>query len=93
MQNSFARCVSPDDRFPPTGFPELDTNERNRFIVNVGTSAGYDEGRATTIGGREKPLPVRNDIARHREEVAVLRNHRLQKGGNEPFYLASRDNI
>ena len=41
----------------------------------------------------DNPIAVRNDIARPREEVLVLRNHRLQKGGNEPFYRASRDDV
>jgi hypothetical protein len=93
MPFSFAHFVSPHNRPRQTGVPELGTNERNRVIVSVGTSADDDEGRAATTDGRAKPLPVRNDIARHREEVAVLRNHRLKKGGNEPFYLASRDDI
>jgi hypothetical protein len=40
-----------------------------------------------------KPLSVRNDVARPRQDVLLLRNHRLEKGGNEPFYRASRDDI
>jgi hypothetical protein len=36
-------------------------------------------------------VPVRNDVARPRDEILVLRNHELRPGGHEPFYQFSRD--
>lgn len=44
---------------------------------------------AQTIG----PTPVRHDVSRPGNEILVLRNHRLQAGGHEPFYQASRDDV
>lgn len=37
--------------------------------------------------------PVRNDVAQAGREVLVLRKHRLQLGGHEPFYQSSRDDV
>jgi hypothetical protein len=45
------------------------------------------------VAAEDKPIAVRNDVAKPRQEVLVLRNHRLTKGGNEPFYRASRDDV
>jgi hypothetical protein len=39
------------------------------------------------------PTPVRHDVARPGREILVLRNHRLQAGGHEQFYQASRDDV
>jgi len=41
----------------------------------------------------QEPRPVRNDTAKAGEELFVLRNHRLRKGGHEPFYQSSRDDV
>ncbi len=49
------------------------------------TSAGQAQQKAA------RPLPVRNDIPRPRDEILVLRNHQLTPGGHEPFYQFSRD--
>jgi len=39
------------------------------------------------------PTPVRHDVAKQGREILVLRNHRLQAGGHEQFYQASRDDV
>src|SRR5919108_3849371 len=39
------------------------------------------------------PTPVRHDVAKAGREILVLRNHRLQAGGHEQFYQASRDDV
>lgn len=42
---------------------------------------------------QEAPNPVRHDVAKPGRETLVLRNHRLQAGGHERFYQASRDDV
>lgn len=59
----------------------------------LGAVIGFAGSLNFAIAADDNPIAVRNDIARPREEVLVLRNHRLQKGGNEPFYRASRDDV
>jgi hypothetical protein len=39
------------------------------------------------------PTPIRHDVAKPGREILVLRNHRLQAGGHEQFYQASRDDV
>jgi hypothetical protein len=41
----------------------------------------------------QPPNPVRHDVARQGKEILVLRTHRLQAGGHEQFYLASREDV
>lgn len=40
-----------------------------------------------------RPIAVRNDVPRSRNEVLVLRNHELRPGGHEPFFQISRDRL
>ena len=48
---------------------------------------GWAQSRSDNpaAGAQQEPIPVRNDTARPRQEVLVLRNHRLAKGGHERF--------
>lgn len=41
----------------------------------------------------QPPRPVRNDVPQPGRELDVLRNHRLKKGGHEPFFQYSRDGL
>lgn len=43
--------------------------------------------------GPQPPRPVRNDVPQVGRELDVLRNHRLKKGGHEPFFQFSRDGL
>ena len=45
------------------------------------------------LGAQGGPTPVRHDVAKPGRETLVLRNHRLQAGGHEQFYQASRDDV
>jgi hypothetical protein len=45
------------------------------------------------LDAQSGPTPVRHDVAKPGREILVLRNHRLQAGGHEPFYQTSRDDV
>jgi hypothetical protein len=49
-------------------------------------------GGQTAQRGTQR-IAVRNDVARPRNEVLVLRNHELRPGGHEPFFQISRDRL
>jgi len=48
---------------------------------------------AVSIAQTNGPTPVRHDVLKPGQEILVLRNHRLQAGGHEQFYQASRDDV
>lgn len=55
--------------------------------------ADLDESAGQTAQPGTQPIPVRNDVARPRNEVLVLRNHELRPGGHEPFFQMSRERL
>jgi hypothetical protein len=57
------------------------------LLVPIMPAAAQDRTAA------QPPNPVRHDVAKPGKEILVLRNHRLQAGGHEQFYLASREDV
>lgn len=64
-------------------------------LATLAASAGLILGLVSPTAAAQEsaPKPVRNDVAKPGEELFVLRNHRLRKGGHEPFYESSRDGV
>jgi hypothetical protein len=48
---------------------------------------------SASLSAQIGPTPIRHDVAKPGREILVLRNHRLQAGGHEQFYQASRDDV
>src|SRR6185369_7407898 len=54
---------------------------------------GLMSGASLNAQVSQSPTPVRHDVVKPGREILVLRNHRLQAGGHEQFYQASRDDV
>src|SRR5712671_67418 len=65
------------------------------LVALAGCLVLFAGGVGQTVFAQERPSPkpVRNDVAKQGEELLVLRNHRLRKGGHERFYQSSRDDV
>src|SRR5260221_9268326 len=63
----------------------------NKKPAHALVAAGTFLALAIASGFAAAQYPVRHDVAKPGREILVLRNHRLQAGGHEEFYRASRD--
>jgi len=69
------------------------------FALSLSGGAAFAQNQTPQAGSVDKPsstvdpTPVRHDVAKQGREILVLRNHRLQAGGHEQFYQASRDDV
>jgi hypothetical protein len=59
------------------------------FVVALSVIVAH--GQVSPVSG--PPRPVRNDVARHGQELLVLRHHQLRKGGHDEFYRLSREDV
>lgn len=67
------------------------------LVIACASAAGQERLPQSDTPGNTvvaaSPNPVRHNVATPGREILVLRNHRLQAGGHEQFYQASREDV